>query len=143
MAPDARGEGREPSHRVRFYIHMNFLIDLLSDELKIAAGAGSSPSVVRRFLLQCDKVRGVRKALAEGLLTEASVERFTEILMKDFVRGEQFKHELPLAALAVAIESRRTKFTEDYLLDLARLSKISEMDLAPRVAILSRHAACY
>jgi len=57
--------------------------------------------------------------------------------MSEFQRGTQFPHELALAALAVMLESRRTKFAEDFLLDLARLGKISEMDIAPRIGGLS------
>ena len=56
--------------------------------------------------------------------------------MRDFKRGTQFPHEPALAAIAVAIESRQTKFADDFLLDLARLNKIAEMDLAPRVAAI-------
>ncbi len=67
------------------------------------------------------------------MITERDIRRFTEELMRDFERGVKFPHELALAALAIAMENRRTDFVEEYLLDLARLN-IAEMSLAPGVA---------
>jgi hypothetical protein len=108
-----------------------------SDELRAAVGTVSSPRALRRYLLRSDAVKESRKALSEGRITEETIRLFADRLMGAFERGTQFPHELALAALAVTLESRRTKFAEDFLLDLARLGKISEMDIAPRVAGLS------
>lgn len=113
---------------------MNPLSKLISQEFRIRVGAVSSPAALRRYLMHCKEVRDARSALAEGRISEQGILRLTDTLMEDFHRGSQFPHELALAALAVVLESRRTKFAEDYLIDLARLVKISEMDIGPRVA---------
>src|SRR5687768_8742705 len=108
---------------------MNQLLVLTTDEFIASIGAVSSPKALRKHLMQCAEVQAVRKALADGLITEATIERFTDELMDDFVRGTHFPHELALAALAVALETRHTDFAENYLLDLARLMKIAEVHL--------------
>lgn len=114
---------------------MNRLIALTTDNFNASIGAVSSPAALRRHLIRCAEVQEIRKALADGHITEKTIEGFTQLLMNHFVRGEQFRHEAALAALAVVLENRHTEFAEDYLLDLARLKdKISELDLAPRIA---------
>jgi hypothetical protein len=115
---------------------MNALQELLSDEFQASIGVVGSPEGLRRCLLKSGFVAAIRDVLWTGQLTEASIERFVAALMKDFQRGIQFPHELPMAAIAVALESRKTKFSEDYLIDLARLKKIAEMDVAPRLAAI-------
>jgi hypothetical protein len=109
---------------------------LTSERFKTSIGAVSSPAALRRHLLQTKVVSEIRKSLAKGYITEASIERFTNGLMGDFVRGTQFPHELAFAALACALEARHTDFAEEYLLCLAKLTKISELHFAPRVACI-------
>jgi len=113
---------------------MNPLHALITEDFIIAAGAVSSATALRRYLVQCKEVQDVRNALAKGLITESTIEKFTDYLMSSFIRGQQFPYELTLAAIGVVLESWRTRFAEDYLLDLARLRKISEVHIAPLVA---------
>jgi hypothetical protein len=112
----------------------DFLQKLLSDDFYMGVGVISSARALRRCLYQSETVDELRRAIAGGVITENAIEDFVNQLMKDFERGKRFPHELPLAAIAVAIEDRKTKFTEDYLLDLARLNKITEMSISPEVA---------
>lgn len=112
----------------------DFLQKLLSDDFYTGVGVISSARALRRCLYQSESVDELRRAIAGGVITENSIENFVNQLMKDFERGKQFPHELPLAAIAVAIEDRKTKFTEDFLLNLARLNKITEMSISPEVA---------
>jgi len=106
---------------------------LLSDDFIAEVGVVSSPRGLRRAIYKSDRVAVLRRAISCGSITETDIRQFTERLMKDFSRGEKFPHELALAALAIALENRRTEFAEEYLLDLARLN-IVEMSLAPGVA---------
>jgi len=112
----------------------DLLQKLLSDDFYTGVGVMSSTRALRRCLYQSETVDELRRAIAGGIITENAIENFVNQLMKDFDRGKQFPHELPLAAIAVAIEDRKTKFTEDFLLDLARLNKITEMSISPKVA---------
>lgn len=110
------------------------LQDLTGSDFRVEAGAISSAKALRRSLLRNERVANLRKALQEGRVSEPTVQRFVARLMSDFRRGIQFPHELALSAIAVALQDRKTRFAEDYLLDLARLQKFSEMDIAPRIA---------
>ena len=113
---------------------MDCLQNLLTEAFRVKLGLGSSPRLMRLGLQRMDEVKQIRKDLQSGLISEASIERFSNDLMEQFQRGIQFPYEHVFAAIAVALETRATKFAEDYLLDLARLVKISEMDIGPRVA---------
>lgn len=106
---------------------------LKSDAFFEEVGLCTSASALRRVLERSETVKGVRDAIAGGAITEVAIRRFVDELSNDFEKGEQFPHELPLAALCVAIEDRRTEFTEEFLLHLARL-RIVEMPIAPEVA---------
>jgi hypothetical protein len=113
---------------------MKLLAALGSAQFYATVGPFSSPRALRRFLSRRDEVKTVRAALANGWISEETFRFFVDQLMGDFRRGEQFPHEIALAAIAVVLESRRTRFAEDYLLDLARLNRFQEMQLAPELA---------
>ena len=109
------------------------LKQLDSDDFIASLAFIGTPTAMRRALACGDEVLSVRKALLRGEITEELLRSFVSELICNFQRGEHFAHELALAAIAVAIESRMTDFTEEFLLDLARL-KLSELPLAIRVA---------
>lgn len=109
------------------------LEQLKSDEFAISAGFVATAGPLRRFLARSKEVADVRKSLRQGALTEDSVHRFVDSLFADFHRGKQFVHDLAIAAIAVALESRPTKFADEFLHDLARLES-AEMGLSIRVA---------
>ncbi|MEX2140154.1 MAG: hypothetical protein WD894_12890 [Pirellulales bacterium] len=113
---------------------MNQLAKLTSEEFFASIGTPSSPKALRRYLHLCTEVKEVRTSLASGQISEETIRRFVDELKAHFVRGVQFPYELTLAALAVALETWRTDFADNYLLDLARLRGYSEMHIAPRIA---------
>jgi hypothetical protein len=106
---------------------------LKQPELVDSIGVISSPGSLRRCLHKNEEVKLIRNAIAAGAITEDAIKAFSERLFDDFQKGAQFPHEVPLAAMCIAIEDRQTPFVEEFLLDLARLN-IIEMQLAPAVA---------
>jgi hypothetical protein len=106
---------------------------LISDEFVLLAGLISTPEALRRFLVRSEMVHDIRESLRRGSITEDSIREFVSSLMKGFHVGSRFEHEMALAALAVAIERRSTRFAEGFLSDLASL-KLVEMPLCIRVA---------
>ncbi len=106
---------------------------LTSDEFVISAGLVSTPEALRRFLLRSQMVSDIQELLRAGTITEDSIREFVSSLMTQFRVGTRFEHEMALAALAVAIERRSTRFAEGFLSDLAKL-KLAEMPLCIRVA---------
>ena len=106
---------------------------LKSDEFAAEALFLSTASALRRFLAGRDVVAAIREALRQGAITDDTLRGFVSVLMRDLRYGERFPHELPLAAVAVALELRSTDFAEEFLYDLAAL-RLSEMSLCIRVA---------
>ncbi len=88
---------------------------------------------MRRLLRRTSEVAAVRQALREGAITEDTIRGFVSILVQDLRIGQQLPHELALAALAVALETRPTDFVEEYLYDLSRL-RLAELSMCIRVA---------
>ena len=106
---------------------------LTSDEFVSSTGSITSAAGLRRFLYKSQVVQDLRRAIGSGIITESAIRRFVERLSNDFEKGKQFPHELAFAALAVALEERRTDFVEEFLLNLARL-KIIEITVCPLIA---------
>ena len=113
----------------------NALHNLTSAEFVASLGATSSPVGLRRALQKNETVQVLKTAIWQGEVSEKAMQAFAEMLTAKFKPGKYFTYETALAAIAVAIESRKTDFTEHYLLDLARID-IEEMPMAPRVAQL-------
>lgn len=106
---------------------------LTSDDFVASLACVATPGGLRRALSRREEVLLVRRAIAQGEVTESSIRRFVSDLLCDFKRDERFPHEVALAAIAVAVEKRVTDFVEEFMLDLARL-KLAELPLAIRVA---------
>ena len=111
----------------------NVLQNLVSDEFIASAGVVTSARSLRRHLTKSTFVDDLRSALRGGSISENDVREFVHSLMGSFERSVRFPFELALAALAIVLETRKTEFAEEFLLDLARLN-ISEMEFAPTVA---------
>lgn len=71
----------------------------------------------------------------ECSIDESSVTRFVAELLNSFERGAPFRHDLTLAALAVAVESTFSPQVDLFLDRLARLH-ITEIPMASRIARL-------
>ncbi len=123
---------------------MSAKLDVLtSDEFLLSLGVSATASGLRRALRRSLFVKELRESLMTGEVTEHGMRIFVSRLMREFRPGVQFSHEPALAAVAVVLEKRGTAFSEEYLLDLARLKHIAEFDLAPRVAAASfKHWIC-
>lgn len=109
------------------------LKQLMSEDFVLSLAFLSTPGPLRRALSRTQEVHAVREALVQGAITEDTIGRFVSDLTEDFHRGKQFLHEIPLAALAVAVETRATDFADEFLKDLSRL-RLAEMGLCIRVA---------
>jgi hypothetical protein len=106
---------------------------LVSDDLLAIAGTISGAPALSHFFASRNEVRQVASAIQSGDVPEDAVRLFTESLHKELKRGILFRHDLTLAALAVALEGSFTPFAEQYLRDLAKLNA-AEMPYGPRVA---------
>ena len=106
---------------------------LKSDEFAAEALFVSTASALRRFLAGRDEVAAIREGLRQGAIGDDTIRSFVSVLMRDLRYGERFPHELPLAALAVALELRSTDFADEFLHDLSAL-RLSEMSICIRVA---------
>ncbi len=109
------------------------LDELTSESFILSAGFLSAPRALRRFLLQAKEIRDLRETLRRGAIGDDTIRGFVSSLMAGFRVGCRFEHELALAALAVVLEKRPTRFAEEFLHDLAKL-RLAEMPLAIRIA---------
>jgi len=106
---------------------------LLSDDLLANACAFSTAPPLRQFFARRAEVREVGEALRRGSVGEEAVRDFLARLLGDLTAGVLFRHDLTVAALAVALEELRTPFADEFLRELADL-RLAEVPLAPRVA---------
>lgn len=112
---------------------------LLADEFQANACAFSTAPALRHYFLTRPEIWEVRQSLQQGRITDDTVADFVATLLGSFTTGVHFEHDVTLAALAVVLEDRLTKWVEQFLQQLAEL-QIAEMPFAPRVAteVISR-----
>src|SRR6516225_5468961 len=106
---------------------------LVCDHLLAIAGTISGAPALRQFFASREEVKQIAAGIQSGAIMEDTVRHFTELLLKDLRRGVLFRHDLTLAALAVALEEWQTPFAEKYLRDLGSFNA-AEMPYGPRVA---------
>ena len=109
---------------------------LLDDQFLLENGLLANPLALRAALLRSSEVRSIRSALAAEEIDDELLRKFVSSLLDDWQAGRLFAYDVSLAALAVAVESRATRFAEQFLNDLAKLHR-PELPMAVRVA---RHA---
>ena len=109
------------------------LVGLLAEDLLANACAFSTAPALRQLLTQRDEVRKVGEAFADGSLTDDQIGSFVRTLLCELQTGVHFRHDVTLAALAVALAEQRTAFVEEFLHELAELH-VAEIPLSPRVA---------
>jgi len=112
---------------------LNVLDALSSEEFEVGLGPILPARALRRRLLRMPQVRAVSDALSRQTITDDDIGAHVSRLFSDFRAGERFEHDLALAALAVVLESRGTRFAEDFLAKLSRF-RLAEMPVSPRVA---------
>lgn len=115
------------------------LDSLTTDEFALRLGAISNPRAIHRRLQRCEEVHRVRTALANCEISEQSIWQFSAELLRQYVPGELFPHEMALAATAVVLETRATTFASEFIGGLARL-ELAELPIAIRVARESARA---
>lgn len=111
----------------------SLLEELAAEEFAIRLAFLSTPSALRACLRKTPEVNEVIQALGQGVITEEGIRAFVSVLLEDLRVGERLPHEIAIAALAVALETRPTNFAEEFLRDLSSL-RLAEMGLAIRVA---------
>jgi hypothetical protein len=109
------------------------LLDLTTDDFNDSIGVVLPPSPLRHVIQRSSQVRRIGEALRYGQITEQDIRRFVAQMLREFKPGELFRHDIALAALAVAMEHWGDGFAEEYLIDLARIER-PEFRAAYRVA---------
>ncbi len=109
------------------------LQQLTSDDFAVSAGCLSTPGSLRSFLHRSKEVAALKEALSQWAITDSTLRRFVSSLLRELRCGERFPHQLAIAAIAVALETRPTSFADEFLHDLSRLG-LAEMSLCIRVA---------
>ena len=117
------------------------LLDLTDDNFLIDYSLISNSRALHRALRTSKQVEHLRIALGQGELTEKSLRDFVATLLRDLEYGKKFPHDIALAAMAVALETRPTAFAEEFVLDLARLD-LAEFPMATRVAKWASFIGC-
>lgn len=113
------------------------LTALLKPEFSLSIGVGLPANVIRRNLLRSEIVKTLRGAIRGGVVTEEEIAEFVTFCEAGFEKGKRFPHEPALAAIAVALENRKTDFVSCFYIDLCRLRNLREFEFAPEVAVLS------
>ena len=109
------------------------LDQLLSQEFELSMFFYATPSALRRQLQKSAETHEVRRALAFGLISEETFERFIEYITAHIKQKQKFRYEIALAAVVVALEDRPTKFVEAFLREFAEIKAI-EIRLSAGVA---------
>jgi hypothetical protein len=117
---------------------MNYgiLETIRGDDFDLSMAFYSTPRAMRRRLLETGEIGQIKSAIRSGSLTESTVRAFVDCLLMSLKKGERFRYETALSALAVVLEDRYTPFADEYLKSLASLS-VAEMVLSSSVAKLS------
>ena len=106
---------------------------LVSEAFQDSIGFEPPPKALRRLLQRHRFVRQANAAVRRGQVGERDVRTFAARLASEHRAGVRLPGDVALAALAVALESCREEFAEEYLCDLSRLS-LPELTAAIHVA---------
>ena len=93
----------------------------------------ATPNALRRRLQKCEEVQKAKAALASGIISEETIERFVTWIMRDLERGKKFQHQTALSAIVVILEDRQTTFAESLIKELSELQAV-EISLSAGVA---------
>lgn len=111
---------------------------LLSPEFETDVLA-STPRVLRLRLRRSPEVLELRRRHNEGFIPDELLREFVNQILRSYPDPDWFPHQTALAAIAVVLEERYSKFSETYLVDLARV-RTTRLGIASRVARLCLEA---
>jgi hypothetical protein len=78
-------------------------------------------AALRACLSRTPLIQDLHAGISTGEVTDADLEALVDELMMQFRRGERFPFQLALAAIAVVLETRHTRFAKEYLRSLSQL----------------------
>jgi hypothetical protein len=79
------------------------------------------------------EVRSLHAAMREEVVNETGMDAYVRALLRSFVHGQQFSHQLSIAAIAVACVGINRTFARGFIAYLASMRSL-EMHLASQVA---------
>lgn len=97
------------------------LSDLTTSSFEMGVPIAANARTLRLLLRRNGIVRQLASRVADGSISDQEIEAFAGELIAEFDPGTRFPHQLALAALAVALESRYTPFAQRYLAQLGAL----------------------
>ncbi len=111
---------------------MNELLERLLEPEWEADYVASTAEALRVLLRRSPEVHEIREAYDAGAVTAATLRQFVQQMLAAS-SADSMPHEHALAAIAVVLEDRFTGFSEEYLVDLARV-RTARLAMASRVA---------
>jgi len=109
----------------------------LSPEFEVSVSLAGTNEALHSILDRSPVVEELRQSLQSEAVADEEVRAFVNGLLRTFRPGVLFAYDLVLAAIAVALCRRRTRFASEYISDLAQL-KSSELRRAVAIARLVR-----
>lgn len=107
---------------------------LKADDFYIALGACSNPNSTCRWLKRQPDVLAFKEAFESGEISETEVRDFVDTLLKEYFKiGFHFPYDITLAAVAIGIADKDTPFTKEYIDDLLKLKRVTEVTWAARI----------
>ncbi|MBM4094160.1 MAG: hypothetical protein FJ276_32855 [Planctomycetes bacterium] len=106
---------------------------LRNDDFVIHLCFIATPDALHNALGKSAEVKIARTALARGEVTEDSIRQFVAELLDHLQRNIHFPFEIPLAAIAVVLETWNSVFAEDFVTGLSQLER-AEMPMSIGVA---------
>lgn len=126
------GDLDRPTMNDRGIIHPE-LASLLSIEKSGDYAAIGSAEALRAALTRDSRVRHLIDHIKTGSVTAANMQDFVNTLLRRFVVGTYFEHQVALAALSVALEDYYSEYSDRFLSELSSL-RLSELQLPIFVA---------
>jgi hypothetical protein len=105
---------------------------LCADEFAVRIGITNNVKAIHRALERSEEVDAARLALYQGQIDEEVLRRFVVKLLQEYRPGQLFPFDVAIAAVAVIVESRPTRFADEFLTKLSRLQR-PELPVAVRI----------
>jgi len=114
---------------------MNKLENLLTEEFTESIGFYSTSKGLYRALCRNQFVDELAEAIQTGEVSQNEIRSFVSRISNSFTRGSRFPHESCLAAICVAMEDMPNSFSEEFLIDLARVN-VTELPYSSKLAAI-------